>query len=74
MGWLSEAGEDWPTEPVIVESPKLRLPRLEQPESAMAPATRPPIATAFFNARRETRELIILIRTRLLNTSLNLGG
>ena len=66
-------GDDCGNELVVVGSPKARLPRLEQPDRAMAAATRLTIATAPLGARREKRILIKLTRTQVLNTRLNLG-
>jgi hypothetical protein len=46
MGWFSVAGaEDWATEPVVVESPKARDPRLEQPDKPTAATNKPATAT-----------------------------
>src|SRR5690606_10541743 len=64
MGWFRLAGADWVAEPVTVGSPKVRLPRLEQPASPTAATTTPAMATALLWVRGETRILIGLLVRR----------
>ena len=64
MGWFILVGELCGSEPVVVGSPKVRLPRLEHPVRATAATIRPAIATAPLGARRDTRILISLLVRR----------